>query len=150
MSDLTYNKLHWGDNSERSDELLAPANTAGEPVGELIAISYSTHKASEDKIWRHAFSKHPCEKENRSRGPYFLRLDSGGDYPVGTLSADTNAIGRAIDVELEGGTRIILSDCFVVTDPKGRTIWIASLQGVPYAIEQRAAGPMVTEHGIER
>lgn len=119
------------------------------PVGELSAVSYVTDKGGDPAVFRHEFSKHRCERENRRRGPYLLQLDPSGEFKIGSGPQNMLAIGQCIDFEFADGRRDFVADCWLATGKSGKHVYLCSPRQVPFAIEERADGPYVTPHGIE-
>ena len=147
---LTFKSLHWGTEANRVSDMSTLADAEVVPVAEIAAVSYVTVKDDKADIFRHEFSKHMCEHEERERGPYLLRYDPHGNLKLGKCPDNTISIGHLIDIETVGGERYFCSDCLVVTDEHGRHVWITSPSSqVPFQIEARDFGHFVTVHGIE-
>jgi hypothetical protein len=139
---MNYDDLHWGTPAKYRTKLSCLSGRAS-VVGECRACSYVTIKADKPDVYRHQF------KVVDGRGPYLLRGDTKGDYELGSCPDDTIAVGRALDFEMKDGTRWICGvDLFLVTDRGGDHLWLVG-PNIPYELEKRSTGPIVTVRGIE-
>ncbi len=146
--DLTFERLHWGDAPHRDINVSVVVGARMRPVGEVTALSYGAQKGGQPAIWRHRFERRPDDYERRLRGPYLLEADEDGDFLLAGVAEDSLSVGIGVDIELEDGPRILLSDCWVVTDAKGRYCQLGfAAEDVPWNLEQR--GQHVTADGIE-
>ncbi len=154
MSRLSYELIHWGTKPRYVEDLFVPAGY-GEPVAELVAVSYVTVKEGDPTVYRHAFEKF------HGRRPYLLqstRSQKRTDYKFPKPGRDLIAMGRVIDFETidEDGEpgRIYTPFLWVVTtkaDKKsGGPVLLASrFKSTPAcAIEHRNGNPHIKEHGI--
>ena len=153
MSKLDYETLHWGTEPKYIEEMLAPVGY-GNPVGELVAISYVTIKDGEPTVYRHDFGKYD------GRYHYLLEgtPDGRGKYAFPRPTKDLIAMGRVIDLELadlnepENIRRVYTPFMWVCTTRadknKGGPVILASRFGPIHGIEHRGGNPHVKEHGI--
>jgi hypothetical protein len=133
---LSYEQIHWGsrpDGTADLDVFLGP----GSVIGRLEAISYAAEKDGIAEVYRHEFESAPDLICGRTPGTRKTSAPPG----------DTIMLGRAIDVELENGDRIVLAGTWIITDSAGRGIWLATEGKAPIQVGD---GPIVTPHGIER
>ena len=144
---MDYSSLHWGTGPTEEMELTCPKGSA-RIVGELKACSYATVKAGKPDVYRHAFKRFNDDSGNK-RGPYLLKLSKNGEYTLNGCIDDTIAVGRVVDFEMiDGEVYVLHVGCFLVTDKDGNHLWLVGPR-VPYDIEKREDGPIVTVRGIE-
>lgn len=143
---LTYENLHWGVKSKARPAMRMPVGR-GKVVCELRAISYVAHKGDEREVYRHDFTRFKDPETGKKRWPYLLRVGTTGEFEIGP-APPLVAIGQVIDVEDAAGDRILLPEVWVATDEDGDHVWLASIDGIPFALERREEGPRVDERGI--
>ena len=152
MSQLSYEKIHWGTEPRYVERLLVPSGY-GDPIAQVFAISYVAVKGGEPTVYRHDFSK------KDGRYPYLIQAPRGsrkGSIKFPNPETDLIAMGRVIDFEMidaEGNEdRIYTPFLWVVTtkaDAKtGGPVLLASRFETPYGIEHRGGDPHIKEHGI--
>jgi hypothetical protein len=145
---MDYTDIHWGTNPTEELDLSCPVGKAA-VVGELKAASYCTIKADKPDVYEHEFKKFYCEAEKRKRGPYLLKSSKTGEFELPGCENATMAMGNAIDFELVDGSRLVCqAGCFLATNSSGDKLWLVG-PNVPYDIEKRKEGPIVTPRGIE-
>lgn len=144
---LDYEKLHWGTPPDHTTNLSCYSGPC-EPIGELSACSYVTIKGDEPDIFRHEFKRF-TDDTGRKRGPFLFKGSRKGKHRPDKPPKQSMAIGRAIDFELKDGRRVLVGgNTFLITNPEGSHVWLAG-EEIPFAIETRDSGPIVTERGIE-
>ena len=133
----SYTDIHWGTKPTSSIDLNCPKFLSNKVLGNIVYASYVTVKGDKVNIFRHKFDK----------GTRLLKAGKKGiknEIPKHTIS-----IGRAIDFELDTGERVILpASTFFVCNNKGSLVWMVG-RDIPYDIEKREDGPIVTIRGIE-
>jgi len=146
---LSYEELHWGESPRAFSRGFALASVRVSPCGEVKAVSYASNKGGRPEIHRHPFDRRRDRHERRSRHPHLLELaPREGEFRLGKIDPDVNAVGLAIDLELANGERVYLADGWVVTGPEGSYVQLAfSQSGVPFNLEQ--LGQFVSERGLE-
>jgi hypothetical protein len=143
---LTFESLHWGDPARSEVDTSVLVDCRATPIGEVDRLSYAAQKEGRPAVWRHRFAERD-DQAGELRRPYLLEEDRRGPLELGGIPRDTLAVGVGVDLELEGGDRVLLAECWVVTDPSGEYCQIAFTSPVPVALEQH--GQWVTDDGIE-
>jgi len=160
-----YEYLHWGDGPTGEESVKVVNSEYGVPVAYVKACSYTTKKGGEAATYRHVFAKvdgkYPALIEGLKKGR--VRNWNKGHKKIYQLinGQDVIAIGRLIDLELDDGRVVLTPFMWVCTTTEvfkrhakggrsatGGPVLFASRFDVPYALEQRAGVPYVTEHGI--
>ncbi|NDC10329.1 MAG: hypothetical protein EBZ75_13500 [Oxalobacteraceae bacterium] len=148
---LRYEDLHWGDASRFTLDLRYPSNAPAKRLGLIESISYVTMKDGEPGVYQHDFDA----PDNQL--PYLLEVTgSGRARTVTTRERNPHALGRVIDIRMQGGTIFIPTLFWIVCERQpywqGSPVILASAFDCCLAIEHRVWQnkllPYVVEHGI--